>query len=88
MEEDKKILVFYIDVRMLETEDIPKFMENLSKRIVPENINAEGIMIPVYGETKVECINPVYIKDEELIKKHERLMSELHEHINNQLNNE
>jgi hypothetical protein len=88
MEEVKKILVFYIDVRMLETEDIPKFMENLSKRIVPENINAEAIMIPTYGETKVECIDPVYITDSELIKKHERLMAELHEHLNNQLNNE
>jgi len=86
--ENTKILVFYIDIRMVESEDIPMYMEKIGKRIVPENLDAEGIMIPIYGETKVECINPVYIKDDELIKKQERLMSELHEHLENQLNNE
>lgn len=87
MEEDKKkILVFYIDVRMVDVEDIGEFMSKIGENIVPENIEAEAIMIPIYGDTRVECIDPVYVKDRNLIKKHERLMAELHEHINNQIN--
>ena len=82
------ILVFYIDVRLVEEEEIPRFMSRIGQKIVPENMVAEAILMPVMGETRVECINPKYITDGELIKKHERLMAELHEHLNNQMKNE
>ena len=85
--EDKMILVFYIDVRVVDRDDIPPMMEKLGEKLKPE-INAESIFVPIAGESRVECINPIYITDKELIKKHERLMAELHEHLNNQLVNE
>ncbi|GAG92618.1 unnamed protein product, partial [marine sediment metagenome] len=37
--------------------------------------------VPIIGETKIECINPKYITDEELIKKNRLLMDQLHEKL-------
>lgn len=85
-EKNNEIMVFYIDVRMVEPEEISKLMEKIKKSIIPKNFLGEIILIPIYGETKVECINPKYITDSDLIKKHERLIAELHEHLNNQIN--
>ena len=84
----KLILVYYISVGNLRTADIPEYMQEIQKRIVSSTLEGEIIFIPIEGETRIECINPIYITDSDLIKKHERLMSELHEHLNNELNNE
>ena len=75
------ILVFYIDVRQIDPDDLTKFMYKVNKKLEIDN----GIYLPIYGESRVECINPVYINDNELKKKHERLMAELHEHLKNQI---
>jgi hypothetical protein len=87
MEKDKNkiLLVFYIDTRVIDPDEIPKLMSKLGEKLKPE-FNAESIFIPIQGESRVECINPKYITDSQLIKEHERLMAELHEHLNNQLN--
>lgn len=80
------IIVYYISVGNLRSADIPEYMDAVQKRIVPTSLEAEIIFIPINGETRIECINPIYITDDELIKKHERLMSELHEHLNKEIN--
>jgi len=86
MEEVKKlILVFYIDVRPYDVDDIEDFMYKIGNKLNLDKTTMEVVLIPILGETKVECINPVYITDSELIKKHERLMAELHEHLENQI---
>jgi hypothetical protein len=84
-EKNKTILVFYVDVRMIEGEEIEEFISKISTRVYSQLIDTQSIFIPVYGETRIECINPIYITDSELIKKHERLMAELHEHLKNQI---
>lgn len=81
----KPILVFYISITGIRSEDIDTFMSKISTRIMP-NMDAEAIIIPVDGATRIECINPVYITSGDLIKTHERLMAELHEHLNYQIN--
>lgn len=83
----KEVYIFYISVDGLEMNDWYDHVSNISKFIMDQNpIVGEGsIFIPVMGESRVECINPVYIKDSKLIKKNERLMSELNEHLVNQL---
>jgi len=86
--ENKFILVFYIDVRIIEPDDIGDFMHRISSKTNPELEGATVVYLPIYGESRVECINPVYITDAELIKKNERLMAELNEHLKNQLGNE
>jgi hypothetical protein len=78
------LLVFYIDVRQVAEDEIGEFMHGVGKQLKVEN----GFYLPIMGESRVECINPKYITDNELIKKHERLMAELHEHLKNQLDNE
>jgi len=87
-EEDSKqvkpILIFYISISGIRSEDIENFISKISKRIMP-NMDAEAIIIPIDGQTRVECINPVYITNGDLIKTHERLLAELHEHINYQI---
>ena len=77
----KPILVFYLSITGIRSEDVEQYVAEISKKIMP-NIDAEAIVLAVDGETRVECINPVYILNDDLIKKHERLMAELHEHIN------
>ena len=79
--DENLILVFYIDVREVPEDEIPEFMYQVGKKLEINN----GFYLPIFGESRVECINPVYITNDELIKKHERLMAELHEHLKNQL---
>ena len=77
----KKLLVAYIDVRGLRSEDIEYFIERVSERITPETLDGEIIVIPVNNETRITCIDPVYITKEELIKEHETHMLELNQHL-------
>ena len=70
-------------------DDIPEYMNQVMNKIGSGSIteDSEIIAIPVYGETKIDCINPKYITDGTLIKKHERLMALLHEKLKNQIEN-
>jgi hypothetical protein len=63
---DKLILVFYIDVGNLASEDIPDYMKNISKNMVDENII--NYIIPVRTETRVECLNPKLVSLEDYTK--------------------
>lgn len=50
--------------------------------------NSETIFIPVRSlESRIECINPEYITDEDLIRKHRLLTDELHEHLDAHIDN-
>lgn len=88
-QEDSKqhnlILIYYISINGIRSADLEEFIDKIKSKIILSTIEAEFIIIPVDGETRIECINPVYITNGDLIKKHERLMSELHEHLNNEL---
>jgi hypothetical protein len=86
MVDEKKILVFYIGVAGIRSEDLQDFVHKVSSRITPSTFEGEIIMIPTQGsETRVECVNPVYITDEELIKKHTDLMQELQLELRHQV---
>ena len=86
MIEENKILVIYVGVQGIRMEDIRDFVESITKRISPETIKGEIIVIPTQSsDTRIECINPKYITDAELIKEHTELMKELKEQLQNQL---
>ena len=87
MEKTKLILVYYISTVGLHDDEIEEYFYRLKKRISSESLSedSEIIFVPVISETRIECINPKFITDGDLIKKHERLMAELHEHLDNQL---
>ena len=85
MIEEKKILVFYIGVAGVRSEDIEVFVNEVSSRITPKTFDGEIIMIPTQSnDSRVVCINPQYITDEELMKKHTDLMQELQTELRHQ----
>ncbi len=86
MNKDVKILVYYIGTAMLSPEDIPDYISKVTSKIIPQTFNGEIIIIPTQTyDTRVECINPKYITDLELIKEHETLMKELNHKLYEQI---
>lgn len=87
MENTKQILVYYISTIGINTDKIEYYFHQLRERVAAQSVSddTEIIFAPVLGDTRIECINPKYITDSELIKEHERKMSILHEHLQNQI---
>ena len=65
---DKLIIVHYIDVSKVESRIIPEFMDNVKNRIKPKDDNIISYFIPIFGETRIECINPKMITGEEYME--------------------
>ena len=85
--DNKLILVYYIGVKSIDDEDIPEYMNKVAKSISINSVECEIIFIPVMSyDTRIECINPKYITDNELIFKHNNLMNELNYELQNQIN--
>ena len=83
---ESKIIVIYIGVAGIRSEDIDSYVHKIANKISPTSIEAEIITIPVNTyDVKMECINPKYITDEELVNKHTNLMKELHEELEHQI---
>jgi hypothetical protein len=85
---NNKLLVFYVGVQMLEPEEISEFIQGVANKISPKIWDGEVIFIPQINsvETRVECINPQYITDAELIEKNQKLLEELKQELEIQLN--
>lgn len=80
------MLVIYVGVQGVRTEDIPEFVERVSERISPTTFEGEIIVIPTQSpDTRIECINPVYITKKSLITNHTKMMEELKERLQHQL---
>jgi hypothetical protein len=83
------ILVYYINVSGFSNEQdmvayVQKVMQNVSSK---HPSVGEIICIPSEDEpTRIECINPKYITEPELIRQHRLLMDELHENLNYEIN--
>ena len=86
MEEEYKLIVLYAGVQGIRSEDIEEFVKKLTKRIAPTSMKGEVIIIPVQSpDTRIECINPKYITDTDLINEHTEMMKTLREHLQNQV---
>jgi len=84
---ENKILVIYVGVAGIRMEDIPEFVRRISSKITPNTFQGEVIIIPTQTvDTRIECINPVYITDAELIKEHSEKMKKLQDELQYQLN--
>lgn len=64
---EKIILVHYINIGNMDYSDIDKFMEEITVKFSPkEEDNIISYWIPVNnGETRVECINPKLVSEED-----------------------
>jgi hypothetical protein len=79
---EKLILVIYVGVQGLRSEDIENFIHKVTPRILPTSIEGEFIIIPTQSpDTRIECINPKYITDADLITEHTEMMKKLQEQL-------
>ena len=86
MAEETKILVIYVGVAGVRAIDIPTVIQEISKKITPETFKGEILIIPQQSlDTRVECINPRYVTDAELIKENTKMITELKLQLQNQL---
>ena len=85
---ENKILVIYIGVAGIRSEDIETYTQKVVKKIMPVTFQGEIITIPTQSvDTRIECINPKYITETELIREHTELMNKLQEELKFQLEN-
>lgn len=81
------ILVYYIDVRKISNEEIPEFMNRVMNNIkLTSSGVSEIIALPILNDSRVECINPKYITEMDLIREHRLKMDELQELLEKQIN--
>lgn len=83
---ENKILVVYVGVAGIRSEDINGFTRKVAEKIIPETFQGEVIVLPVQqADTRIECINPQYITDTDLINEHTDMMKKLQEALHSQL---
>lgn len=84
-----KILIIYIGIGGIRSEDIDSYMQKVTEKITPTTFEGEIIVLPtqllVAPDTRIECINPKYITETELIYEHTDLMKKLQEELKIQL---
>jgi len=85
MKNSDKIIVMYIGIQGIRSEDIEEFIYKVSKKISPSISTGEIIAIPTQSsDTRIECINPKYITNTELISEHTKMMKKLLDELRNQ----
>jgi len=58
------ILVYYIDVREIDTPDIRMYVNGISDKLLDADIYKQ-YFLPVKFDSKIECINPRVMKQDE-----------------------
>lgn len=65
-ENNRLILVFYIDVSRVYEDDVSDYMNDVATSLSKNDDGTDKYFIPVYeGGSRLECINPVMISEEE-----------------------
>jgi len=83
MENNKLILVYYINVSSLDMHEIGDYMDKVRNKINIDGFDGHSIFVPVTThESKIECINPRYITEEKLINEHTSMLKELNKELN------
>ena len=85
---ENKIIVIYVGIAGVRSEDVSGYVSKVTKRITPESIKAEFIVIPIESttDTRMECINPIYVTEDVLMKKHTDLMMEVDKLLQDDIN--
>lgn len=83
---DNLILVYYIGVAGIRSEDIDEYVHKVMKKIAVSTIKGEIVVIPVQSvDTRIECVNPKYITEDALIVEHNAKMKKLQEELHYQM---
>lgn len=79
------IFVIYIGIARIRDVDITDYCQKIVAKISP-NIKGQLISIPTNTiDTRIECINPKYITDKDLIDEHTQKLNALQNELNFQL---
>jgi hypothetical protein len=63
------VLVFYLDAELMKNKDIIiPFTQSVNDMLNKKNANALAFFLPTNGEEKIECINPIMVKEAEMEK--------------------
>ena len=72
-DKDKLFLLSYLNISTIASTDIPQFLDKFSRAIKFDD-SVQHIIIPVRdGETRVECINPVLLTEEQYKEAEEKI---------------
>ena len=63
----KIILIHYLNVGNMAMADYAVYKDNYFKAL-PKSDDVINYIVPIRGETKVECVNPVLLTDDEYAK--------------------
>jgi hypothetical protein len=87
MNKEKIILIHYINVGNIDDNDVSEMMKNVVNKFSPkEEDNIISYWIPVReGETRVECINPKLVSEEDFTEA-KRVLDRNQEIVNNIIN--
>ena len=82
-ENNRLILVFYIDVSRICDTDVPAYINEVSTALSKSDDGTDKYFIPVYkGESRVECLNPVMLNEDEYTEV-KRKLDEINEYYEN-----
>lgn len=88
-QQQQVVLVFYINVGNLDREEANAQIQSFKENIDEGFSEFKNIVIPIQnGESKVECINPVLITQEEVINQFKEKVDKLNEYLKEQLENQ
>lgn len=77
---DKIILVCYVDISMMDNEDVPMYMNEVAAILKRENDQILHYLVPIKSESRIECLNPKLVSEEDYAEAKailERLQSTL-----------
>lgn len=61
------IIVFYLDAELMKNKDIIEpFANSVNDALAKRKANAIAFFLPTKGEERVECINPVMVKEADM----------------------
>lgn len=61
------ILVFYLDIELMKDKSIMvPFTEAVNEAIAKRQANAMAFFLPTTGEERIECINPIMLKEADM----------------------
>ena len=78
------ILSFYIDIRDVDEDGIHQYLDQV-KQAMSHQIGEQGsndvvaFFVPIKGESRIECVNPVLVTEQEAIDRFNKSMEKLSE---------
>lgn len=75
---EKLILVYYIGIGNMTDTEAKDYITMISSKISSSTITGELLFIPISGtDSRIDCINPKYITEIELVTEHNEQMKKL-----------